>query len=633
MPCRGAGSQGASRRNRQSETVPSRAEGRYRPVKTGLHLNSLAGDTEDGGLDRVVDYYRRSQSKMLKAMEFNREFFQEIKRVSPGCVIVGRNYDSDQRLDNDAQERFINRVVALSREYPEVDLWEGYNECYSAAGEGIDRFAQMEVNRLRALPEGKSAVACFSTGRPPIGEGNAGNDNWEAWRQFMPAIHETIRRKGVLQVHEYDAPWMSRLVEGNLWDTTVTGWLCLRYRKVVRWLVSQGIVMYHPVTAPNGLRLMVGEGGVDGGVTNRPGPPGGGWAHFTDWPDPLLGDYAQQRRWYMWQASHDAYVLGVTSFGERSMDPTWFSFSALKDTGMLDKIVAAEADLPLYHFASAVPAPVPGDQTMSERLSAMLRAEFGDLYDDLRGKLRTNPGGPNGNFGKMNLAIVDGIAVHHTAGPEAITWEATADYHVLTRKFAGIGYHGGIRNGRVALFAEIDTARAHVADENHHLIGWVTAGNYQNDALDPNDVALLRRVIKVLDAFLGRKVRIGGHRDFTRPGYTVCPGTALYAQVPSLRLPEPPPTPGEDLTTLYQALGKWADLAQAQGIQPNPTAALFKAIQADNFYLLTDESGARGQWPEVEIPGVVAQLARRSGGSQERIYYWHNGAVKWRLRG
>lgn len=257
---------------------------------------------------------------------------------------------------------------------------------------------------------------------------------------------------------------------------------------------------------------------------------------------------------------------------------------------------------------------------MSEKLSALLRAEFGDLYDDLRTKLRANPNGPNGPFGPLATAAVDGIAVHHTAGPESVTWESVAAYHVDTRKFAGIGYHLGIRQGRVAYLGDVTTARAHVTNENHHLLGCVMAGNYQSDPLDPADVALLRRLVRVLDAFLGRQVRVGGHRDFATPGHTVCPGTALYAQVAGIR--------GTTDDGLLLALGKWADLAQARGIQPNEGAALYRAMKADNYYPLTDEAGARGEWPELEgYPGVVPQLARSMSGNAERIYYWMTGRV------
>lgn len=312
--------------------------------KTALHANTI---TAAGGTAAILDYYRLSQAPAFKTMQFDRGFFQELRAVRPGIIIVGRIYESNQKLDNDSVKGFINRSVDHARRYPEVDFWEGYNEAFYDTHNSIDKYAAMEVGRVQALANvgAHAAVGCFSCGTPPLPYGTEGNDGGAAWRAFLPAILEAMRHDGVLALHEYDAPWMSRLIRGDHWDPATYGWLCLRYRQVVRYLRELGIRMYDQNT-PKGLRIIISESGVDGGVTNRPGPQGGGWADFQDWPDPVLGSYPKQRYWYQWQASQDPYVLLVTSFGECSEDPTWHSFSAIRNTTARDQIIALENGLP-----------------------------------------------------------------------------------------------------------------------------------------------------------------------------------------------------------------------------------------------------------------------------------------------
>jgi hypothetical protein len=371
------------------------------------------------------------------------------------------------------------------------------------------------------------------------------------------------------------------------------------------------------------LRVLLTETGVDGGVTNRPGHQGGGWADFRDTPDPQLGDYEKQRRWYAWQVSHDPYVVGLTSFGECSADPTWHSFSLLHDTGMTDKIIAAEADLPDWHFGATPPPPEV--KPVADKMSEILAAEFGAAYHDYRAELPANPAGPYGPFGPMGA--VRGIAVHHTAGPKGQTWSAVAQYHVTGRGWAGIGYHIGIRQGAVGYLGDVRTARAHVTDQNNTLVGVVLTGNYMTEALDARDAALLPRVVACIDRYLGRQVPVQGHGTW-QPNHTVCPGAGLAAAVANVR----GAGGGAAGSDLASALRKWSDLAQARGIQPNPQAALFKAATAAGFYPLTDESGARGVVPPVEGFDVVAQVYRKWGGAEERIYYYQAGQVKWVTR-
>lgn len=524
-----------------------------------------------------------------------------------GALTVLRVYEADQRLGGD----YIGRVVAAMQQWPAFMVGESFNEDFQTPPEASRR-AEFDIELMKAMDRigRKAGILCASTGQPEM----------SFWPDYLPAIRYAAEHGHYVCWHEYGGgpvgmlwgvgqnqhPWNERVDKPE--NAAARGWWVLRYRRHVDEWRRLGLT-----TIP---RQYIGEGGLDD-IWPRPGHGGKGYKDFIGEHPAGVGDYAEQWAWTCRRWAEDDYMVGGVDFGFASRDPQWSSFDMATDPATLADVQATMAAL---GGGGPVPVPTPGGDPMSTRLSAMLRAEFGELYDDLRGKLRTNPNGPNGAFGYLDMAKVDGIAVHHTAAPETVTWESTAAYHVDTRKFAGIGYHMGIRQGRVALFDEVTTARAHITNENHHLLGVVFAGNYQSDPLDPTDVALLRRLVKVLDAFLGRQVRVGGHRDFAPPGYTVCPGSALYAQVSGIRA-------GTD-EGLKQALGKWADVAQAQGIQPNPGAALYRAILADHFYPLTDEGGARGEWPELEgYPGVVPQLARSASGNAERVYYWQGGKV------
>lgn len=101
------------------------------------------------------------------------------------------------------------------------------------------------------------------------------------------------------------------------------GALTLRYR----WWYQDHLI-------PNGLAipLIITEAGVDGLVTNRPGPKGHGWQDFLGyWRDNGLGDdpvvtYMQQLAWYDSELRKDSYVLGCTVFTVGPMNEDWRSY-------------------------------------------------------------------------------------------------------------------------------------------------------------------------------------------------------------------------------------------------------------------------------------------------------------------
>jgi hypothetical protein len=323
-------------------------------MRTGLHANTV------GHRDELLDYYRRSLARTVKFLEFDGAPLDELKAL--GVTIIGRVYVDHQTLDDPGAQAFIDDVIAHARKYPQVDFWEGYNEDFQQ-GADLSKYAQFEIKRMRAMDDAglraKAIIGCFSTGRPEV----TVPDDWE---RFRPALDYAKAHGHALGLHEYSGPYMQWLCGENQWDFTtnapkrvddpcsspiVEGWLTMRYRKAYQLFAGWGLAS---------LPLYITEGGIDD-VTPRPGGQGKGYKDFanTEWARlPGIGDYAQQRRWYMWQTSHDAYVQGVVDFGWAAIDPTWASFNLATDPEMLNRIILLESDLPLGHF-DAVPIPPP----------------------------------------------------------------------------------------------------------------------------------------------------------------------------------------------------------------------------------------------------------------------------------
>jgi hypothetical protein len=126
------------------------------------------------------------------------------------------------------------------------------------------------------------------------------------------------------------------------------------------------------------LPLYITEGGIDD-VWPRPGPQGKGYKDFADTEFariPGIGDYAQQRRWYLWQVSHDAQVHGVVDFGFETEDPTWRGFDMATDPAMLNRVIALEADLPIGHFGDTTGGGMTDIQKLAAEAQANQRIQF-----------------------------------------------------------------------------------------------------------------------------------------------------------------------------------------------------------------------------------------------------------------
>lgn len=493
-------------------------------------------------------------------------------------------------------DRVLNELLPFATHLDYVEFaneeWQGkedprdWDKLMQACGVFMAKLDAANKAAGRAGP--KACIANVSVGQPEL----------ERWTR--ESTREVARYAAVnghaWGIHEYYKPDPWAMVEGGkaVWDgaPAAEGWLMLRCMKVVK--------IFRGLNIP--FRFIVTESGRD----NVPGQPGLGGG-FRDVPGEPYAEYMVQ---YGRHLSAIPECVGWVDFGYNAWTG-WTQFDLTLDPAMHARFVALMPALPRgapAPPAPPTPTPPPGGDPVSDRLSTLLADELGGAYEDLRRALPVNPGGPNGPFGRLDLARVDGIAVHHTAGPKAATWQTIAADHISRRGWAGIGYHIGIRLGRVALLGDITTARAHVADENDHLIGVVLAGNYQIDPLDARDHDALRRVIAVLDRLLGRNVRVGGHREFSPPGHTVCPGGALAAVLPGIRGEAPTPAPAIDVRRL------WTEAASNQAIRLNPGAGLQRAILAAGMVPTSNE------WQH--SPRHVAQRGESPTGGRAAVFVY-----------
>jgi hypothetical protein len=290
------------------------------PSKLGLHVQW--NNSPD-----ILEFVKRFRPAVVKGVN-DLNFLAEVKALSPTTVTIGRIEDGSPSRDQDAAAAardYVNRYLGTYLAHPWIDYWEGINE--PDVGNDIAWYAAFEAERARRMADHglRVAIGSFSTGVP----------EWEAFGAFLPAVEAAKAHGGILSLHEYDAPTMTRSVGSGLpgrQGLADRGALLLRYR----W-------WYEDYLKPRGLvvPLAITEAGVDGGVTNRPGPEGGGWRDFTGyWAGQGLGhdgvaEYMRQLAWYDAELRKDDYVIGCAIFTAGAMGEDWESFDI---TGILRQI-------------------------------------------------------------------------------------------------------------------------------------------------------------------------------------------------------------------------------------------------------------------------------------------------------
>lgn len=266
----------------------------------------------------IMDFVRQARPAVIKAVD-DLGWLTDIKNTSPETITVGRLMATSQDMVGDPLQAAADFVAEQLPTYllnPGIDYWEGWNE--PDPDDDMRWYAAFEAERVRLLAQYglRAAVGGFSAGVPELFQ----------YYYFLPAIEAAQRYGGILSLHEYAAPTIDYLYGDPLPGYPTypdRGPLALRYR----WL-------YRDILIPRGsvVPLVISEAGIDGIVMSghRPGPPGLGWQHFTDyWEEIGLGSgpqaYINQLAWYDSEVRRDPYVLGFTVFTAGAVDG-WHSY-------------------------------------------------------------------------------------------------------------------------------------------------------------------------------------------------------------------------------------------------------------------------------------------------------------------
>lgn len=392
-------------------------------MRLGVHVNTNRGHAA------AIDYCGAVQPAMMKWMEPDPGVIAECIRRSPTTRHVLRQYWSEDRqtiadypaFQSQALSRTAHVLNALrgagiaTSDALGPRIWmEGYNE---SIGKGADPsrvrdFAGKEVGLARAL-NGLGAgalVGGFSTGF--LDEGLI-----DPFREALRYCHDNPRA-AALHFHEYAAPFLAYMVEtpdgrnqwrhiGGVFTGTsatreayyqrgLTGWLTLRYRKLMPLLDRAGL---------GRVRFAVTESGNDD-TPPRPGGQGSGWRNWqgTEWERTPLGDYADQLHWYLWQITADAdRFLGVVDFGFGTLDPRWDAFDLSQDRAMLGRVVRRQLELPALAVGTPTapptppppPAPAPPPvalpPTISPGVVPVGIAQAGESWAQLAGRMHGHP--------------------------------------------------------------------------------------------------------------------------------------------------------------------------------------------------------------------------------------------------
>jgi len=292
------------------------------PSKLGLHVQW--NNSPD-----ILEFISRYKPAVVKGVG-DLSIMEQVKELSPTTITVGRLEDNTLPNVDDprqAAQRFVAERLPAYQAYPWVDYWEGVNE--PDLRRGMAWYAAFEAERARLMAEQGFRVA--------VGGFSAGVPEWEDMAAFAPALEAAQQYGGILTLHEYDAPTLTRAVGAPLPGQPAhedRGALMLRYR----W-------WYEDLMLPRGLAipLVISEAGIDGLVENRHGPDGQGWKDFAGyWAANGLGNdavatYLKQLAWYDAELQQDDYVIGCAIFTVGAMSEQWETYDI---TGILRQVGA-----------------------------------------------------------------------------------------------------------------------------------------------------------------------------------------------------------------------------------------------------------------------------------------------------
>jgi hypothetical protein len=254
-----------------------------------------------------MEFVRRAQPAVMKSVD-DLGFLAEVKEASPRTLTVGRITIDNQDYGGDPEEaarRFVAQHLEVYQLNPAVDYWEGWNEPDPNL-ENMIWYSRFEQERVRQMAQHgfRTAIGGFSTGVPELDE----------FELFLAAIQVAKEHDGILSLHEYGAPDMLYLYGDPLPGYPAypdRGSLTFRYRWFYRELLEPADMV---------IPLVITEAGIDGIISNRPGPRGLGWQDFQSyWVGQGLGEdgpqaFINQLGWYDVGVRQDGYVIGFTIF-------------------------------------------------------------------------------------------------------------------------------------------------------------------------------------------------------------------------------------------------------------------------------------------------------------------------------
>lgn len=271
------------------------------PSKIGLHVIQNNDPA-------IMEFVRQAQPAVMKSVG-DYGFLEEVKRVSPRTITIGRFPAKHQSISGNPEEaarEFVADQLQYYQANPFVDYWEGWNEP-DPDMEGMAWYARFEQERIREMARHgyKAAIGGFATGVPEMDE----------FALFMPAIETAHEHRAILTLHEYGAPTIDYLYGDPLPGYPAypdRGSLTFRYRWFYReYLEPAGLV----------IPLVITEAGIDGIIGSRPGPNGLGWRDFQSywaengsWGHNGIQAYINQLAWYDAGVRQDGYVIGFTIF-------------------------------------------------------------------------------------------------------------------------------------------------------------------------------------------------------------------------------------------------------------------------------------------------------------------------------
>lgn len=542
---------------------------------SGIHI---VGDS--GRFDSLLQTWARNGLQFVLHVKPEDGNGARLRELLPNGFLVGRLANNSDMTDSAVQQAYeanpaaaarwiVGRYLPTMQAQPQYNAWQFNNEPVFGNGETrrfrIHRLAEFTRHLIDLANTHGHGVALFAFAR-----GTPEPDEWqhfyEVWRYALSKNASLPPgRKNILCLHQYGA--FNRRGAGALFFEE--DWHLKRYEKKIRPILPLDLQQ---------AEYCMGEAGPDGGMDDIRG-----------WTDVYGRDEAGRVACVMdWRIYNNEFLANQAgckgaAFFTLGQEGGFGTFDIANDpiAGMFAgvqyrQMKPAATTTPPQPQPTPPPPQEPPSMTLTDRLAAALRAEFGTDFEDLRGKL---PVHPTKRYSPIDSRGFDYIAWHHSETERSRTWANIAGYHVNTNDWAGIGYHGGIRQGKVALFDSVDTERAHVYGMNHEALGWCVTGRYDTMTLDERDLDAMKRVVKVCDSVYGHQKVIKGHGELRVGGYTACPGSDIKRVLPTLRqaIPQPPPLP---YTDEERAKAKWftEQLARTLRGDTDATATLISAL-------------------------------------------------------